>query len=130
MRSKKVSGIMLREGEKQPYLLEPQSCMLHSYPTSITAITSYNSAPAKADMTNIPSTPKPALLTPMGAAAPVLPGEPLSPVASGTLPLDVRLALPLGVPVALAVLFPEQRISLGFTPLSMKQTRRSETVCS
>jgi hypothetical protein len=130
MKSKKVCGIMLREGEKQPYLLEPQSCMLHSRSTPITAITFYNSEPIKDEMTNIPSTPKPALLTTMGAAAPVLPGELFSPVASGTLPLDVRLAPPLGVPVALAVLFPEQRISLGFTPLSMKQTRRSATVCS
>lgn len=89
----------------------------------------YNSAPAKAEMTNIPNMPRPALLTPMGAAAPVLPGE---PVESGPLPPDVRLALPLplGVPVALAVLFPEQKIWLGFTPLSIKQALRSATVWS
>ena len=62
------------------------------------------------------------MLTPIGAAAPVLSDEP-ELVASSPLPPDVRLAvpLPLGVPVALDVWFPEQKIWLGFTPLSIKQ---------
>ena len=94
----------------------------------ITTIAHYNSAPANADITSMPSIPTAVFDTPTCTAAPVS-GFPSSPVASGPL-LPVRLAPPLGVPVALAVLFPEQRISLGLTPLSMKQVLRSATVCS
>jgi hypothetical protein len=43
---------------------------------------------------------------------------------------DVLLAtpVPLGVPVALDVWFPEQKMVLGFTPFSMKHACSSATV--
>jgi len=90
----------------------------------------YNKAPASADTTIIPSIPRPALLTACGAttieaAAPELSSAP------GELVLDPPpLAVLSGFPVAVAVLFPLQKIEPGLTPLSMKHFCRSATLWS
>lgn len=94
----------------------------------------YNIAPANTDTMIIPNTPKPALLT-CGTttpdAAPALPLAPALPVppAPPLVPLAVELAPPVGVPVAVAVLFPLQKIVPGLIPFSIKQFCKSDTDC-
>ena len=95
----------------------------------------YNIAPAKAETTIIHSIPKPVLLTLCGAkttgAAPVLCAESDGAVVLPPLPLALDpLLVALGVPVAVAVLFPLQKIELGLTPPSMKHFCKSPTDCS
>jgi hypothetical protein len=94
-------------------------------------ISSYSTTVAIALTTKTPNMPIPTILTAPGTVTLAL-----APVASAPVfvapPLDVLLAtpLPLGVPVALDVWFPEQNIVLGFTPLSMKHACSSATVWS
>jgi hypothetical protein len=91
----------------------------------------YSIAPANTETTIIATNPTPALLTcgtTSPAAAPTLPLAP-APVPLALIPLAVELAPPVGVPVAVAVLFPLQKIVPGLMPFSMKQFCSSDTLC-